>query len=99
MLLPQSADCDSACLPRLSQEEELDLIFEMCDVDQNGTITITELAAFCIKHKSVAQSVGIMPKDISEERRQRHRVDLLFEEMDVDQSGSISRTEFYSFVW
>lgn len=84
-------------LPLLRPEDKVDLIFDMCDVNQNGSINLTELAAFCVKHPKVAETVGLKALQVSPTRSRRN-FDELFADMDADGSRDVSLDEFRTFV-
>eukprot|EP00929_Paragymnodinium_shiwhaense_P015523 TRINITY_DN123629_c0_g1_i1.p1 TRINITY_DN123629_c0_g1~~TRINITY_DN123629_c0_g1_i1.p1 ORF type:complete len:853 (+),score=191.19 TRINITY_DN123629_c0_g1_i1:112-2670(+) len=93
--------------PLLSEDVETELIFEICDTDGNGTISLTELAAACIKYSKVGEFVGVIaPRQRADEAKsgaekvtkRRSSADLLFAEMDVDDSKTVTKEEFRSFV-
>lgn len=84
---------NSSPLPRLSAEKEIDLVFEMCDINKSGRISFAEFAAFCVKHPEVAEVVGM------KDNQKRRQADVLFAQLDSDSSGSITRKELRNFVW
>eukprot|EP00927_Polykrikos_kofoidii_P052063 TRINITY_DN45829_c0_g1_i1.p1 TRINITY_DN45829_c0_g1~~TRINITY_DN45829_c0_g1_i1.p1 ORF type:complete len:351 (+),score=65.75 TRINITY_DN45829_c0_g1_i1:90-1055(+) len=99
----QASSAESASrLALIPDEDELNLIFDMCDADDNGVISMTELAAFCVKRTEVAQSLGFIPKEDTGptmvRRRSRTCVETLFNTMDCNANGVICLEEFRRFV-
>lgn len=85
---------------RLSAEQQIDLIFESCDVLKHGEISLTEFAAFCIKRPIVAEVVGMRRKGGDGKRRKKSAgADDLFALIDTDRSGHVNRQELRAFVW
>merc|ERR1712007_226639 len=78
----------------LSDEEVQELrvlkfIFQCCDVTGDGLITSVELKSTCINYPEVAAFLGI---------GQHNPVRRVFQMLDVDHDGSITWSEFLSFV-
>eukprot|EP00927_Polykrikos_kofoidii_P007192 TRINITY_DN12930_c0_g1_i2.p1 TRINITY_DN12930_c0_g1~~TRINITY_DN12930_c0_g1_i2.p1 ORF type:complete len:995 (-),score=164.81 TRINITY_DN12930_c0_g1_i2:123-3107(-) len=90
--------------PLLGVDEQTNLIFDMCDADDSGQITMIELVAFCVKHPQVAEMVCIRQvvdrkrKASVFARRRRSQFEDIFCEMDVDGSQKVTLEEFHNFV-
>lgn len=84
-------------VPR-EQEQELKLIFDCCDTDCNGVISIHELAAVCTKHPRVAQFLGLRRCASMGGAGRRPSADALFDSMDFNGDGAITWSEFCRFV-
>lgn len=89
----------AAAAPRMSSEEKIDLIFESCDVQKRGEISLAAFAAFCIKRPNVSAVVGMKKAKLSDGKRKRVGTDDLFAQIDTDGSGKVSRQELRAFVW
>merc|ERR1740130_714238 len=85
---------------RLSNEQQIDLIFDSCEVLKNGEISLAEFSALCIKRPIIAEAVGMKRKESADgKRRKRIGQDDLFAQIDTDRSGQVTRQELRAFVW
>lgn len=87
-------------VPRLSDEQELDLIFDNCDILRQGEIHKAAFVALCVKHPTVAKVLGFKPKQTGDGKAaKRIGQDELFAQIDTDGSGQVTRNELRAFVW
>jgi len=73
---------DEVALRKLSDE-----VFTKYDKDSNGYLDRSELLAML---EEIGQKVGEVPKE--------HEVNAIYEDLDVNQDGKISREEFVAMV-
>lgn len=79
----------------VAYEDRLRILFEECDVDNNGEMSLEELKEVMSRDRDIARAFG-MPEIL-------HVADdagvaKLFQEMDTDDSGQISWEEFYKLM-
>eukprot|EP00927_Polykrikos_kofoidii_P016114 TRINITY_DN17239_c0_g1_i1.p1 TRINITY_DN17239_c0_g1~~TRINITY_DN17239_c0_g1_i1.p1 ORF type:complete len:368 (-),score=63.89 TRINITY_DN17239_c0_g1_i1:67-1170(-) len=86
----------------MDEASKIDTMYSSIDADGGGTITMHELAAFCIKHPKVAEMGGLGRKKQTGKPSQRAQcarksTDVLFHDIS-EGAGIITRAKFHEYV-